>query len=81
MHSAAVLAPHPSLRMRSAHARHPPDGAPDYLRSNFLSGVKNLPVAYTPTRSYDTVPLHRLGSAAGASATVGYGGHVERTAF
>ena len=55
------------------------DGRPDYLRSNFLSGVKRLPVAYTPSPSYNTVPLHRLGSAAGVSGTVGYGGHVERS--
>ncbi len=56
------------------------DGQPDYLRSNFIGGVKRLPVAYTPSRSYNTVPLHRLGSAAGASGTVGFGGHVERSA-
>ena len=55
------------------------DGRPDYLRSNFLGGVKRLPVAYTPSPSYNTVPLHRLGSAAGVSGTVGYGGHVERS--
>ena len=56
------------------------DGEPDYLRSNFIGGVKRLPVAYTPTPSYDTESLHRLGSAAGVSGTVGFGGHVERTA-
>jgi len=56
------------------------DGEPDYLRSNFIGGVKRLPVAYSPSPSYNTVPLHRLGSAAGVSGTVGYGGHVERTA-
>ena len=56
------------------------DGRPDYLRSNFIGGVKRLPVAYTPSPSYNTVPLHRLGSAAGVSGTVGYGGHIERTA-
>ncbi|MXZ51661.1 MAG: cytochrome P450, partial [Acidimicrobiaceae bacterium] len=56
------------------------DGEPDYLRSNFIGGVKRLPVAYTPSPSYNTVPLHRLGSAAGVSGTVGYGGHVERNA-
>ena len=55
------------------------DGRPDYLRSNFLGGVKRLPVAYAPSPSYNTVPLHRLGSAAGVSGTVGYGGHVERS--
>ena len=56
------------------------DGKPDYLRSNFIGGVKRLPVAYTPSLSYYTVPLHRLGSAAGVSGTVGYGGQMERTA-
>ena len=56
------------------------DGRPDYLRSNFIGGVKRLPVAYTPSPSHNTVPLHRLGSAAGVSGTVGYGGHVERAA-
>ena len=55
------------------------DGDPDYLRSNFIGGVKRLPVAYTPSPSYNTAPLHRLGSAAGASGTVGFGGHVERS--
>ena len=54
------------------------DGEPDYLRSNFIAGVKRLPVAYTPSPSYNTAALHRLGSAAGVSGTVGYGGHVER---
>ena len=54
------------------------DGEPDYLRSNFIAGVKHLPVAYTPSPSHNTAPLHRLGSAAGASGTVGYGGHIER---
>ena len=57
-----------------------PDGEPDYLRSNFIAGVKHLPVAYTPSPSQGTVPLPRLGSAAGVSGTVGYGGHVERAA-
>jgi cholest-4-en-3-one 26-monooxygenase len=65
-------------------ARRLPDvrraGEPDYLRSNFIGGVKRLPVAYTPSASYDTASLHRLGSAAGVSGTVGFGGHVERTA-
>ena len=56
------------------------DGEPDYLRSNFIAGVKRLPVAYTPSPSYNTESLHRLGSAAGVSGTVGYGGHVERSA-
>ena len=56
------------------------DGEPDYLRSNFIGGVKRLPVAYTPSPSHNTASLHRLGSAAGVSGTVGYGGNVERTA-
>ena len=56
------------------------DGEPDYLRSNFIAGVKHLPVAYSPSPPYRAVPLPRLGSAAGVSGTVGYGGHVERGA-
>ena len=56
------------------------DGEPDYLHSNFICGVKRLPVAYAPSPSYDTAALHRLGSAAGVSGTVGYVSHVERTA-
>ena len=54
------------------------DGEPDYLRSNFIGGVKRLPVAYSPSPSHDTESLHRLGSAAGVSGTTGYGGNVER---
>ena len=54
------------------------DGSADYLRSNFVGGVKRLPVAYTTSSSYDTMPLSRLGSAAGVSGTVGYGGDVQR---
>ena len=42
-------------------------------------GIK-ADLAASPSPSYDTAALHRLGSAAGASGTVGYGGHVERTA-
>ncbi len=53
-------------------------GEPRYLRSNFIGGIKQLPVAYTPTPSRNTQSLHRLGSAAGASGTTGYGGNVER---
>ena len=49
-----------------------------YLRSNFIGGVKQMPVVFTPTPSTDTKPLQRLGSAAGASGTEGYGGAVER---
>ena len=56
------------------------DGTPDFLRSNFIGGVKRLPVAYTPTPSRHTALLRRLGSAAGVSGTRGYGGHVERAA-
>ncbi len=57
-----------------------PVGKPGYLRSNFIGGVKSLPVSYTPTPSLNTASMDRLGSAAGASGTIGYGGHVERTA-
>ncbi len=55
-------------------------GHPRYLRSNFIAGVKTLPVTFTPSASYDTVAVARLGSAAGASGTVGYGGNVQRSA-
>ena len=65
-------------------ARRMPDihpvGEPNYLRSNFIGGVKELLVAYTPTPSLNTASMDRLGSAAGASGTPGYGGHVERPA-
>ena len=57
------------------------DGAPDYLRSNFIGGVKHLPVAYTPSESRHTIPLQRLGSAAGSSGTIGYGGQVDRIGY
>ncbi|MDH4168329.1 MAG: cytochrome P450 [Acidimicrobiia bacterium] len=49
-----------------------------YLRSNFIGGIKKLPVEFTPTPSTHTEPMLRLGSAAGASGTAGYGGAVER---
>ena len=49
-----------------------------YLRSNFIGGVKSMPVEFTPSPSTHTMPLDRLGSAAGASGTDGYGGAVER---
>lgn len=49
-----------------------------YLRSNFIGGVKSMPVEFTPSPSTNTMPLDRLGSAAGASGTDGYGGAVER---
>ena len=65
-------------------ARRMPDirlnGEVSYLRSNFIGGIKRLPVAYTPTPSLSTGSLDRLGSAAGASGTEGFGGHVERDA-
>ncbi len=68
--------------MFSAIAKRLPDirlaGDVDYLRSNFIGGVKRMPVEFTPTPSYHTSPLQRLGSAAGASATTGYGGRVDR---
>lgn len=53
-------------------------GDVSYLRSNFIGGVKKMPVEFTPTPSTNTMPLDRLGSAAGASGTDGYGGAVER---
>ena len=55
-----------------------PVGPAEYLRSNFIGGVKALPVEFTPSPSTCTMPLDRLGSAAGASGTEGYGGSVER---
>ncbi len=55
------------------------DGEISYLRSNFIGGVKKLPVAFTPSPSLNTVAMERLGSAAGASGTEGFGGDVERT--
>lgn len=39
-------------------------GEPQYLRSNFIGGVKHLPVSYTPTPSTNTNPMDRLGAAA-----------------
>ena len=54
------------------------DGELRYLRSNFIGGIKEMPVAYTPTPSTNAAVLDRLGSAAGASGTTGYGGDVER---
>jgi len=53
-------------------------GEVEYLRSNFIGGVKKMPVAFTPTPSTHTSPLQRLGTAGGASATAGYGGLVGR---
>jgi cholest-4-en-3-one 26-monooxygenase len=63
-------------------ARRLPDihltGDVAWLRSNFIGGIKSMPVAFTPTPSTNTQPMDRLGSAAGASGTTGYGGHVDR---
>ncbi|MDH3705166.1 MAG: cytochrome P450 [Acidimicrobiia bacterium] len=53
-------------------------GDVEYLRSNFIGGIKKLPVEFTPTPSTNTEPMLRLGSAAGVSGTAGYGGAVER---
>jgi len=53
-------------------------GDVSYLRSNFIGGVKSMPVEFSPSPSTNTMPLDRLGSAAGASGTDGYGGSVER---
>ncbi|MXW60449.1 MAG: cytochrome P450 [Acidimicrobiaceae bacterium] len=53
-------------------------GDVDHLRSNFIGGVKRMPVEFTPTPSTHATPLQRLGSAAGASGTTGYGGSVDR---
>ena len=50
----------------------------DYLRSNFIGGIKKMPVEFTPTPSTHTTPLQRLGAAAGASGTTGYGGSIDR---
>jgi len=54
------------------------DGDLRYLRSNFIGGIKEMPVAFTPTPSRHTTPMDRLGSAAGASGTDGFGGEVQR---
>lgn len=53
-------------------------GEVTYLRSNFIGGIKAMPVEFTPTPSTNTKPLDRLGAAAGASGTEGYGGEVTR---
>ena len=47
-------------------------GEPQYLRSNFIGGIKHMPVTFTPTRSTNTPPMERLGAAATGSAR-GYG--------
>lgn len=54
------------------------DGEVTYLRSNFIGGVKSMPVAFTPTPSTNTSAMDRLGSAAGASGGGGYGHAVDR---
>jgi cholest-4-en-3-one 26-monooxygenase len=57
-------------------ARRLPDihlaGEPQYLRSNFIGGIKHMPVAFTPTASTNTDPMARLGAAASGD-TLGYG--------
>jgi len=53
-------------------------GDVEYLRSNFIGGVKTMPVEFAASPSTNTMPLDRLGSAAGASGTEGFGGSVER---
>jgi cholest-4-en-3-one 26-monooxygenase len=45
---------------------------PKYLRSNFIGGIKHMPVALTPTASTGTGPMARLGAAAKGD-TRGYG--------
>lgn len=47
-------------------------GEPQYLRSNFIGGIKHMPVAFTPTPSTMTKPMERLGAAATGSGR-GYG--------
>jgi len=54
------------------------DGEVAYLRSNFIGGIKRMPVAYTPGPSRRTKLMERLGSAAGASGSLGYGASAER---
>src|SRR5690606_25078685 len=55
--------------MFDALAQRLPDmrsaGEPAYLRSNFIGGVKHLPIEFTPTPSTNTQPMERLGEAAG----------------
>ena len=49
-----------------------------YNHTGFIGGIKEMPVAFTPTPSTNTEVSDRLGSAAGASGTAGFGGDVER---
>ncbi len=53
------------------------DGEVAYLRSNFIGGIKRMPVAFSPSESRHTVPMQRLGSARGVSGEHGYGASVE----
>lgn len=48
------------------------DGDPQYLRSNFIGGIKHMPVKFTPTTSTNTAPMERLGAASTGNAK-GYG--------
>ena len=45
-----------------------PAGHPSYLRSNFIGGVKRLPVAFTPSPSLNTAALARLARRRGRRA-------------
>jgi cholest-4-en-3-one 26-monooxygenase len=47
-------------------------GEPQYLRSNFIGGIKHMPVSFTPSTSTLTQPMDRLGAAA-SDDTLGYG--------
>jgi cholest-4-en-3-one 26-monooxygenase len=47
-------------------------GDVQYLRSNFIGGIKHMPVEFTPTPSTNTKPMDRLGAAA-TGDTRGYG--------
>ena len=47
-------------------------GEPQYLRSNFIGGIKHMPVRFTPTPSTNTQPMARLGAASTGDA-LGYG--------
>jgi len=48
------------------------NGETQYLRSNFIGGIKHMPVAFTPTPSTNTPSMARLGAAAKGD-TRGYG--------
>ena len=47
-------------------------GEPSYLRSNFIGGIKHMPVEFSPTNSTHTEPMARLGAAASGD-NLGYG--------